>query len=163
MMLSLFISCFLIIGIKCEDDEADHELLEHEFPHYQFTCNSDEYFYETEFTFLRGLGRGFVHAEPHRIFFEYYFPDKHWIGFASADQSIMGEKDHCTQCYYDHYYPKSPYNTNHTSNLFPLCIEMCLDDVIFVATVNSDHENINVWSLIEFQIAAQFSKKLNIS
>lgn len=163
-MLSLLISYLLIISIKCEIEDGEdalNELLEHEFPFYQFNCAPNAYAYETEFTFLRGLGRGFVHAEGNRIFFEYYFPTQHWVGFASADQSIAGEEDTCSACYYEYYYPKSPDNTNHSSNLYPQCIEECLDDTIFVSTVNSDDQNLNDWSLIEFQISAQLSKKLN--
>ena len=67
---SSLISYFFIICIKCQiedDDEAAHELLEHEFPHYQFSCEPNGYSYETEFTFLRGLGRGFVHAEAYQL------------------------------------------------------------------------------------------------
>ncbi len=77
----------------------------------------------------------FVHADPHRISSKYYFPAQHWVGFSSADQSIQGTKDECSQCYYTQYYPQTRNGNN--SNLYPLCIEECLDDVIFVATVNS--------------------------
>eukprot|EP01084_Bolivina_argentea_P310908 538078_1 len=99
------------------------------FPHDQFDCGqlsllSDVY--ETEFTFLQGLGHGFLHAEAHSIYFEYYFPVQHWIAFATADQVIKGEKTECSKCYFENYYPLSPTNKNH-SNLYPKCIEECLD------------------------------------
>ena len=75
-MSSLIVAYLLIVCIRCQiEDKLDaaQELLEHEFPHHQFPCSQDGYLYETEFTFLRGLGHGFVHAEPYRIYFEYYF------------------------------------------------------------------------------------------
>ena len=164
-MLSLVFISILSIVVKSEDEEDknDKELLEEIFPHYQFTCSDQEYFYETTFTFLQGLGRGFVHVEPYRIYFDYYFPAEHWIGFATADQEIEGETDHCTQCYFDNYYQSSSSINNH-SNLYPNCIDECLDETIFVATVNSDEENINDWNIIEFQIElAEISKTLDTS
>eukprot|EP01084_Bolivina_argentea_P295806 509399_1 len=139
-MLALHL--LLLIGIYAQD--LQNPLLEELFPHHKFECDPNGKTYETEFRFLQDLGRGFVHSEPHRIFFEYYFPAEHWVGFSTADQSIVGTKDECSLCYFEKYYPLSP-NTNH-SNLYPNCIEECLDDTIFVATVNSDADNTNNWN-----------------
>eukprot|EP01084_Bolivina_argentea_P067055 122216_1 len=129
-----------------------------DFDHHEFKCNPKMEAYETEFTFLQGLGHGFVHASYDRIYFEYDFPAQHWIAFSTADQTITGELDACSVCYFDNYYPLEP-NESH-SNLYPECIEECLDDAVVVATVNSDEDDINNWDIMEFQIVAQHSKKL---
>ena len=160
MVFSSILSLLFVESLT--EEKAVQELVNAAFPHHQFDCDPRGTTYETTFSFLRGLGRGFVHAEPSRIYFEYYFPAEHWVGFGAADQSIEGETDECTACYFEHYYPLQPANTNH-SNLSPLCIEECLDDTIFVATVNSDEQNLNDWNIIEFQIIAQQSKALQRS
>ena len=154
---------------KSDDEISLSSPLEAEevFPHYHFECpeNNDIFIYETTFQFLGGLGVGFVHAESTRIYFEYYFPKNHWVGFAAADQTIKGTKDSCTKCYFKNYYEKDKNDEIETneSNLYPLCIEECLDEVIFVATANYDEENINDWTMMEFQIHSQHSKSLDKS
>eukprot|EP01084_Bolivina_argentea_P271633 462261_1 len=154
-----FVVLYLLAIVSCiQSADPVEQLVEEIFPHHSFDCDPSFEVFETEFSFLDGLARGFVHVERHRIFFEYYFPAEHWVGFSTADQSIEGEEDGCSSCYYSHYYPLEA--SVNRSNLYPQCIEECLEDTIFVATVNSDEENLNNWNIIEFQIIAQESKKL---
>ena len=161
---STFAITFLV---RCQsmdkEDSIAHQnedFVDQLFPFHDFTaeCSPSGHSYETTFTFLEGMGRGFVHAEPHRIFFEYYFPAEHWVGFAAADQSIVGEEDECTQCYYQ-YLDDDDHNETE-SNLWPNCIEQCLDESVFVATVNGNESNPNQWDVMEFQVERQISKKV---
>jgi len=157
LLLWLFLTALLFIfssaAIEGDADIASNaNLLSEVFPHYNFVCHPLTFAYESTFTFLDGFGYGYVYAEHSRVYFEYYFPAKHWVGFAAADQSIEGVADHCTECYFAQ---------SSSSPLLGNCTEECLDDAIYIATVNSDELNLNDWSIIEFQISAQHSKKLN--
>ena len=166
-MSSIFIVSSIVVLCQStqsigEEDSVLHQnedLVDRLFPFHDFSadCSPSGHSYESTFTFLEGMGRGFFHAEPHRIFFEYYFPAEHWVGFAAADQSIVGEEDECTECYYEYV---DDDGHNETANLWPNCIEQCLDGSIFVATVNGNESNPNQWDIMEFQIERQISKRV---